>query len=66
MPVPIEARVAASVVARTKTATRAADSAQKVGPQGRAQRVIPSKHTFTPPLFSRGLRSETTLSWKVH
>ena len=54
MPVPIEARVAASVVARTKTATRAADSAQKVGPQGRAQRVIPSKHTFTPTfVFSR-------------
>jgi len=55
MPVPIEAKVAASVAARaTKTATRAADSAQKAGPQGRAQRVIPSKREFTPTFsFSR-------------
>ena len=55
MPVPIEAKVAASVAARaTKTATRAADSAQKAGPQGRAQHVTASKPKFTPTFsFSR-------------
>ena len=54
MPVPIESRVAASVVARTKTAPRAAKPAQKAGPTQAQAQTIPSKHTFRPTFaFSR-------------